>query len=132
MSDQIDEPWLDEALVQYATYLYYVDRYGEDNAQGYVNSWYDHWSRVEMADIPIGKPAVEYTQEEYSPIVYGRGPLFFAALKEEIGQETFNRLLRAYADEYRWGIAAAEDFRELAEKTCACDLSDLFEAWVYD
>ena len=26
MSDQIEEPWLDESLVQYATYLYYVDR----------------------------------------------------------------------------------------------------------
>ena len=132
MSDQIDEPWLDEALVQYATYLYYVDRYGEGNAQGYVNSWYDRWSRVEMAEIPIGKPAAEYTQEEYSPIVYGRGPLFFAALEEEIGQETFDRLLRAYADEYRWGIADTEDFRELAEETCGCDLTDLFEAWVYD
>lgn len=132
MSDQIDEPWMDEALVQYSTYLYYLDRYGEESVQGYVDSWYRRWIRVAYEEIPIGKPAGDYALDEYSPIVYGRGPLFFAALKEEIGQETFDRLLRTYADKYRWGISDGQAFKSLAEKTCECDLTDLFRAWVYD
>jgi aminopeptidase N len=130
MSDQIEEPWLDEGLVQYATYLYYVDRYGESNAQGYMDSWYERWSRVELAPIPIGKPAGAYTREEYSPIIYGRGPLFFTALKAKMGAEAFNRLLLTYAQEYRWGIAYGEDFKELAQETCGCDLESLFADWV--
>lgn len=131
MSDQIEEPWLDESLVQYATYLYYVDRYGENNAEGFVDSWYQRWDNVDMASMPIGLPAAAYNEDEYGPIVYGRGPLFFAELEQQIGEDNFNELLRDYTDEYRWGIATGADFKTLAEETCACDLTPLFDQWVY-
>ncbi|BBB49402.1 M1 family metallopeptidase [Pelolinea submarina] len=131
MSDQIEEPWLDESLVQYATYLYYVDRYGENNAEGFVDSWYQRWASVKLESIPIGMPAAAYSEDEYGPIVYGRGPLFFAALKEKLGEDELNTLLRTYTDEYRWGIADGQKFKTLAEETCACDLTPLFEEWVY-
>lgn len=130
MSDQAREPWLDEALVQYATYLYYVDRYGENNAQGFVQSWYQRWANVDQALIPIGKPAGAYTREEYGPIIYGRGPLFFEALNAAMGDESFTLLLSAYADQYRWGIADGREFTDLAEETCACNLSSLLAHWV--
>ena len=131
MSDQVREPWLDEALVQYATYLYYVDRYGENNAQGFVQSWYQRWANVDQALIPIGKPAGAYTREEYGPIIYGRGPLFFEALNAAMGDESFTLLLSAYADQYRWGIADGQAFMELAEQICGCDLEILFADWVH-
>lgn len=132
MSDQIDEPWLDEGLVQYLTYLYYVDRYGAEQAQSYIDSWYARWVRLDFEGIPIGKPAGEYTFEEYSPIVYGRAPLFFLTLKEELGEEVFNQLLHDYTARYRWGIADTQAFKVMAEEACACDLSPLFLHWVYD
>ena len=132
MSDQIEEPWLDESLVQYATYLYYVDRYGENNAEGFVDSWYQRWANVDMENIPIGLPAAAYSGDEYGPIVYGRGPLFFAALERQMGEEQFDTLLRSYTDQYRWGIATGVEFKALAEETCNCDLTPLFEEWVYD
>ncbi|MDK2979908.1 MAG: hypothetical protein PWQ55_255 [Chloroflexota bacterium] len=130
MSDQWEEPWLDEGLVQYATYLYYVDRYGPSRAQGVSASWYERWYRVGGSTIPIGKPAGEYSSDEYSSIVYGRGPLFFAALERQLGEEQFNTLLRDYTDQYRFGVASGADFKALAEETCACDLTPLFDEWV--
>jgi aminopeptidase N len=132
MSDQLDEPWLDEGLVQYATYLYFVDRYDEDNARGFVNSWTDRWQIVEEASIPIGKPAREYSRKEYGPIIYGRAPFFFMELRNQIGEATFDQLLRNYTDTYRWGISDTQAFKDLAEENCACDLTPLFEQWVYD
>ena len=132
MSDQIEEPWLDESLVQYATYLYYVDRYGENNAEGFVDSWYQRWASVGLESIPIGLPAAVYSEDEYGPIVYGRGPLFFAALENQMGEELFNKLLYDYAEKYRWGISTGADFKALAEETYGCDLTPLFEEWVYD
>jgi hypothetical protein len=130
-NDQIDEPWLDEAVVQYVTGLYYVDVYGQGAAQSYRESWTDRWQRVERAEIPVGLPSRAYTDEEYSPIVYGRGPLFVAALAEEMGQERFDEFLRDYYASNQWGIGTAEVFRQLAEHHCGCDLTALFEAWVY-
>jgi hypothetical protein len=131
MSDQLEEPWLDEALVQYATYLYYVDRYGPSRAQGVSASWYERWYRVGGSTIPIGKAAGEYSENEYGPIVYGRGPLFFAALEKQMGEEQFNKFLYDYAEKYRWGISTGVEFKAMAEETCGCDLTPLFEEWVY-
>ena len=131
MSDQIEEPWLDESLVQYATYLYYVDRYGENNAEGFVDSWYQRWASVGMESIPIGMPAAAYSEDEYGPIVYGRGPLFFAVLEKQMGEKPFNKLLYEYAEKYRWNISTGAEFKALAEETCGCDLTLLFEEWVY-
>jgi aminopeptidase N len=130
-NDQIDEPWLDEAVVQYITGLYYIDAYGEQAAQGWHGSWYDRWDRVDRAEIPIGMPAGEYDGGEYGAIVYGRGPVFVATLAEEMGQEPFDEFLRDYYESHKWGIGTGDAFRQLAEEHCECDLTDLFQTWVH-
>jgi len=130
-NDQIDEPWLDEALTQYVTWLYYVDSYGKSNARGFRDSWVSRWDRVERADIPIGLPAGSYAGREYGAIVYGRGPLFLEALAEEMGQERFDAFLRDYYESHKWGIGTGDAFQQLAERHCQCDLTALFEEWVY-
>lgn len=131
-NDQLDEPWLDEAIVQYATGLYYLDASGERAAQDWHDSWYDRWDRVDQADIPIGMPVGAYEGREYGAIVYGRGPLFVAALAEEMGQEPFDEFLRDYYESHKWAIGTSDAFRQLAEHHCQCDLTALFEEWVYE
>jgi hypothetical protein len=131
-NDQIDEPWLDEAMAQYLTGLYYVDTHGEAAAQNYRSSWESRWDRVERAKIPIGLPVEAYTDTEYSAIVYGRGPLFIAALAETMGQQAFDEFLRDYYQSHKWGIGTGDAFKQLAEQHCQCDLTALFEEWVYD
>ncbi len=131
-NDQVDDPWLDEALVQYVTGLYYLDTYDESAARSFRDGWDWRWNRIDRAEIPIGLPSGAYTEDEYSPIVYGRGPYFMVALAEEMGQEAFDEFLRDYYQSYKWGIGTGDAFRQLAERHCECDLSDLFKAWVYE
>jgi len=132
-SDQVDEPWLDEALAQYSTGLYQADFYSELVAQKYRDGfWYGFWESVERAEIPVGLSAKDYTEDEFAPIVYGRGPIFVAALAEEMGHETFDEFLRDYVASQRWGIGTGDSFRQLAERHCECDLTALFEEWVYE
>jgi aminopeptidase N len=131
-NDQVDEPWLDEALVQYVTSLYYLDTYDEAAARSFRGGWDWRWNRVEQAEIPIGLPSGAYAEDEYSPIVYGRGPYFIAALAEEMGQEAFDAFLHDYYQAHKWSVGTGDAFRQLAESHCACVLSDLFEAWVYE
>ncbi len=129
-NDQQNQPWVDEALVQYLTYIYYLDRYGDGS--DYVDSWEYRWKRVEKADIPIGLPAGEYHGAEYSAIVYGRGPLFFLELEKEYGLDMVMTAIRNYYQENLWGIGYADELRAALEEACACDLSAEFEEWVYD
>ncbi|HEY53892.1 MAG TPA: M1 family metallopeptidase, partial [Caldilineae bacterium] len=130
-NDQLDDPWLDEALTQFVTMMYYNDVYG---VQGYAKAragMNGRWSRLDYEDIPIGLPVAAYSDQEYGAIVYGRGPLFFEALAQEMGIETFEAFLRDYVETYKWDIATPEGLQALAEQHCECDLTALFEEWVY-
>lgn len=131
MNDPQKEPWLDEGLAQYLTYIYYLDSYGQNAANLFVDSWYGRWRRVDEEQIPIGKPAGDYNDVEYSAIIYGRAPLFMLELEGKMGLENFQKFLREYVDRYRWKIVDAEIFKNLAEEICVCDLTELFNDWVW-
>ena len=135
-NDQQNDPWLDEALTQYFTYIYYLDNYGNGYGEGYIESWYGRWSRVEKEEIPIGLPAGEYYSEEtrgleYGAIVYGRGPIFFLELEQELGLDTLMAAIQNYYRDNLWGVAQPEDLLAALEDACGCDLDDMFNEWVY-
>lgn len=135
-NDQVDEPWLDEALTQFATLLYFGDQHGPAGARAFRESLKGRWEHSDDEKIPVGLPVAAYSQGgqypgTYGAIVYGRGALFFEALRDEMGQEAFDQFLVDYVQTYRWGIATADSLRVLAEQHCGCDLTALFEEWIY-
>jgi hypothetical protein len=129
-NDQVNDPWLDEALTQYSTYFYYDQAYGKPGVEGAVGSWRSRWERVGEAEMPIGLPVAAYSDGEYSAIVYGRGPLFLIALRDRIGADRMAELLRRYYAEYAWKIATPDDFRRMAEEVSGQNLDDLWARWV--
>lgn len=135
-NDQVDEPWLDESLSQYATLLYYRQIYGTAGETGFRRSLERAWESFDNALMPIGAPVAAYTDGgeyagAYSAIVYGRGAFFFEALSEAMGDETFAAFLRDYVQRMAWKISTTADFRAMAEQHCGCDLEPLFTEWVY-
>jgi hypothetical protein len=130
-NDQLDEPWLDESLTQFVTWQYYTDRYGTGGASGFEQSLQSRWNRLENRSIPIGLPVADYDGAAYSAIVYGRGAFFFDALREKMGEETFDAFLKDYTESNAWGIGTSESLKQLAEQHCKCDLSAMYEEWVY-
>ena len=129
--DQLDDPWLDESLTQFATLQYYTDEYGENGARGFRDSLEGRWASINNEKIPIGLSVAEYSDKEYGAIVYGRGPLFFVALREEMGTEAFDAFLKDYTETLSWKISTPETLQSLAEKHCSCDLQKIFDEWVY-
>lgn len=129
--DQLDDPWLDESLTQFVTLQYYADQYGKNGEDGFRAGLEDRWGRVNKEKIPVGMPVANYQGAEYGAIVYGRGPLFFVALREEIGTEAFDGFLKEYTETLSWGIATSEYLQSLAEQKCECELDALFAEWIY-
>ena len=81
-------------------------------------------------------PAGEYYSEEtggleYGAIVYGRGPIFFLELENELGLDTLMVAIQNYYQDHLWGVAQPEDLLAALEEACACELDDLFNEWVY-
>jgi hypothetical protein len=129
--DQLDDPWLDEALTQFATLQYYSDTYGPEGEQGFSNALQSRWGQSGMATIPIGLPVAGYQGGDYGAIVYGRGPLFFVALRDEMGTAAFDAFLKEYTQTLSWKIATPEILQSQAENHCTCDLNSIFNEWVY-
>ena len=73
-----------------------------------------------------------YSGAAYGAIVYGRGPIFVDELAAQMGLEAFDQFLKDYYATYQWGIATTEGYKQLAEKHCDCDLTDLFNEWVFN
>jgi len=130
-NNQVNEPWLDEALVQYITGLYFLDIYGESGWQGIRDSWISRWDRVNGDMIPVGMPSDYYATNEYGAIIYGRGPLFIEVLSDTMSQQLFDVFLVEYYNSNKWKIADTDTFREIAEKICNCELEDLFNDWLF-
>jgi hypothetical protein len=130
-NDQINEPWLDESMTQYITALYFLEKYGKGGYESIVDSWYSRWDRVSDEPMPIGLSAASYEGKEYSAIVYGRGPIFVETLSITMKKDVFKQFLKDYYSTNKWGIMDTVAFKQQAEQHCQCDLTELFDEWVY-
>jgi hypothetical protein len=134
-SDQIDEPWLDEALTQYSTFLYYEAVYGPERARGVLNAEFIHTHRELVRsghDLPVGMPAFSYSSTLYWQVVYDKGALYFHNLREAIGDAAFFEILQVYFQENRYNIATPEDWLAAVEKVTGDRHLEIYQAWIVE
>jgi len=132
-SDQTKSPWQDEGLAEWSMYAYYLARYGVLAAERLrADRWQVpiRYAIQTSTDRPIGLPVDSYGPSDYERTVYAKGALFFATLRDEIGEEAFRTLLRTYLERYRWRIATPAEFIALANEVSGKDLSEMFSRWV--
>ncbi len=132
-NDQVNEPWVDEALVQYLTLIYYEDVKGDGAAQTILRDFFlAPYRRAKGAgqDKPVNLPVRAYTEQQYSDIVYGKGPLFFDAIRKQMGDALFFKFLQTYFARYRYKIATGDDLLKTAEEVFGKSLRAEFEQWI--
>ena len=131
--DQLEEPWLDEGAATYSEVLYHEQFSRRGTATGILSTFRSQVRGHSDPELPIGLGVDDYSSPpDYGLFVYLKGALFFDALRAELGDERFFQFLRDYLETYRYAIASANDFQALAEAACDCDLSSLFDLWVYE
>lgn len=132
--DQVNHPWLDESLAGYSTLLYYEDTYGKAIANQVLQQVFEEpYQKLlqDKRDQKVDQPVSAFTQSDYSTVVYRKGPLFFKALRDAIGDDKFNAFLKTYFRQNRYGIATPE--RMLAAAESVADKStvrSLFDKWI--
>ncbi len=134
-NDQVDEPWLDEALVQYGTLLYHEDRYGAEVAERLRISIFEQaYEALQQSggDQPVGLPVAHYSSADYGAVVYRKGPLYFHSLREQVGAESFWEILTTYFEYNRYGIARPDDWLAAVKAVTGSEYRSLFEDWIDD
>ncbi|HEY72853.1 MAG: hypothetical protein B6I35_04845 [Anaerolineaceae bacterium 4572_32.2] len=132
-NDQVDDPWLDEALVQYSTLLYYEERYGAGLAADLVDEVFrqPYEGLVESGrDAPAGMPVAAYDADDYGTVVYRKGPLYFHELRREVGDEDFGAIVQTYFNHNRYAVARPEDWLTAVESVTGDEHHALYEQWI--
>lgn len=132
-SDQVNHPWLDEALAQYATLVYFEDHYGKDTARNIQESFFDvqyEEAKRKYGDRPAGLPVSAYDENAYGAFVYAKGPKFFQAVRDEIGDDAFFNALRSYYQQFKFGIATPQELVEQFNQVSGRDITPLFQRWI--
>jgi hypothetical protein len=132
-NDQVDHPWLDEALANYSTVLYYRLLRDADTAEvafeEHIRGRYEAYVQA-YGDGIAGGPTRHYTRASYYPLVYAKGALFLEALQELMGDEAFFDGLRSYCQEYKYGVATPEGFLQVMEGAHGGSLEEFCQHWV--
>jgi aminopeptidase N len=132
--DQVNHPWLDESLAGYSAILYYEDRYGKAIAdQVLKQSFEEPYQQLlkERRDQKVDQPVSAFTPADYGSVVYRKGPLFFKALREAIGDAKFDAFLKAYFRQNRYSIATSERMLAAAESVAdRATVRSLFDQWI--
>jgi aminopeptidase N len=118
--------WLNEGFATYAEWLWQEHTAGPQARDDSVRQTYR--AVAASAPPPPGRPPRD---DLFNAGVYGRGGLTLHALRLRVGDEAFFKILRAYADRYRYGNASTADFIAAAEEVGGKQLGPLFDAWLY-
>lgn len=131
-NDITEDPWLDESLATYLSYLFLDAFVGSGVASGTLDQWvrsYDR-ARADSPDATIASPTYAFSgSSSYSAFVYGGGAVFVHAVREAIGDEPFFAALASYYAENLGRIATPADLIAAFEASCGCRLTDLLSAF---
>jgi aminopeptidase N len=72
----------------------------------------------------------DFSEEEYGAIVYGKGPLFFNALRREVGDETYLKIMQTYFTEYKYKLARPDNLFAVIERVSGRNVKPLVETWL--
>jgi aminopeptidase N len=120
--------WLNEGFASYAEWLW-----SENQGLGTAQEIFDATYAGIPADDPfwsvvIGDPGVERL---FDDAVYDRGAMTLHALRREVGDADFFRILRAWAAKKGGGNGTTPEFIALAERISGQQLDKLFDTWLF-
>jgi len=135
-NNEVAEPWLDEALTEYSTLMYFEEKYGDriekEVYEKMIKAQYEDFIKSESnKQESILRSLKEFDSSlEYSSIVYSKGAMFIKELRDQMGDDDFIKALREYFETYKFKNATTEDFYNIVQKNTDKDIKDEFSKWL--
>ncbi len=129
-----DDIWLNEGFATYLCDLWYEHRDGHDafleRRRSQNRSYMDgtpNAAGLGLERDPRGDKPLELQGGKQ----YSRGAAILHMLRLELGDELFQKAIRAYVKEHQDDAVSSEDLRHTVEEVAGRDLSWFFDQWVY-
>src|SRR4051794_24403918 len=122
--------WLHEGFATWSEWIW-SERQGNKSAAQRFKGLYDSHP---ASDTAFWGPAVDNFTDPallFNGTVYDRGGMTVEALREKIGDLAFFQLIKDWATQNRYGSVTTPQFIALAEKWAGRDLTEFFDAWIF-
>ena len=131
-NDAQGEAWLDEGLASYSQAIYYEASNDPQSIENELQFFRDTFSfaRSVGRDAPLNSSSADLGGGRYYPVIYAKAPLFFHALRGQLGEAGFDRFIRAYYTAFRYQDVTGPDLLRIAQQSCSCDLAKIYKDWV--
>lgn len=111
-NNEIEEPWLDEALTEYSTILYFENKYGKETSDKLLKTMEIQTKNYRCSD--IFKATTDYKDSaDYSLSVYTKGAVIFNEIRNQAGDKVFFDTLQEYYNKYKFKNVNGSQFIEL-------------------
>lgn len=144
-NDERAEAWLDEGFATYYTGRFILERYGDYGNTSDWN-WYQRLTPqytiaaqarrevIPLLDLGYGERIATRSEDfkhDYYTAVYTRAALALNALRYVVGAGTFDRMVAAYYERWKFKHVNETRFREVCEEVSGENLGWFFEQWLH-
>jgi hypothetical protein len=137
-SDAQRAPWQDESLTNYSAMIYFEDRYGKEKAEQmmdmHLRQAYSMGRMLGGTDAKVNLASNQYANSmQYGAIVYGKGALFYDALRKLVGDEAFFGALREYYADYNGKLAPPNSLVQIMKAKAPTKgeaIQNLYMRWI--
>ncbi len=126
-----DDAWLSQGLAEYSAYALRESGLSGAQLDNLRRELVEKSLTFEQNSSLLRTPSVLDDQSvAYQYIMYSKGSMVFKLLKDTLGDQKFNTLLRQYLNQYRGKNASIRDFENLASKIQGKNMRYFFARWV--
>lgn len=126
-----DDAWLSQGLAEWSAFTYRESILTAGSLDAVQREEQERALTFEQT-ASIGRaPAVLDDQSAaYQSIIFYKGSMAFRMLRETLGRDKFNALLRAYVDKFRDQNASIDDFERLTTQLSGQNMRYFFAQWI--
>lgn len=131
-NNQVQFPWLDEAVTDYSVAVYQRHVYGDLGYQEVIDNYTATYTEYEATSTNrlIGVDATVYDVNAYLALVYRKGAVFYSELARTYGLQTIMNGLADYYTNHRYAIATPFDLQDALEAAVGAELDNWFNTWI--
>ncbi|HWN10596.1 MAG TPA: M1 family aminopeptidase [Pyrinomonadaceae bacterium] len=126
-----DEAWLSQGLAEWSAFAFRESSLSGGALEAAQREQQERALTFEQtASIARAPGALDDQSAAYQSIVFHKGAMVFRMLRETMGKEKFDLLLRKFLEDYRGKNASIDDFERLATQINVGPMRYFFAQWV--
>ncbi len=126
-----DDAWLSQGLAEYSAYSLRESQLTGARLENLRRELLEKSLTFEQTASLTRTPAnLDDQSIAYQYIMYGKGAFVFQLLRQTLGEQKFNQLLKTYLQQYRGKNASIEDFEKLTTQVAGQPMRYFFARWV--